>query len=573
MHDQTCSRKWQCKFRHTLDSDDENSIADSQSITESQSFSRDERQPNSTKFKRVAFQEDSPLNFVIERPPVMIKSRRQIKIVIVGETGAGKSTLINFIFTWAKKFTVKDFINRRKIAIKSLYYDGDGSTEADPSDQSQSQTQFCKLYNYELEIEGQDFIYDIVLMDTPGFGDVRGIEQDDKNEDEIIKSIKDAEKINAVLIVLNGSAARITHRTICLMSKLMNLLPDTFAENVYFLQTNVNKRPALDLSKCLQLQDINFAPKKENIFFIQNDAFTLDDEDFKDEIVQEQLQVTLKKCKQSLTNLFKLMESSALKDVDAFGDLKKLRDEMKLKLRTLVDLEVQAENESAELSKAAQMIAGAKDSIEALRSLKFDDVIYHEVIPTDNHNTICVHCKHACHLNCALDEIKDQGSEKIRGCIAFGKVTNELTCTECQHSYEYHVHLKVVYKAHNKKNTLIEENLKKIGELKEEYDRKEMLKTEIDKRIEDLNKKTEDLNKQTIELMADLKKVCGRFNYYTEVRSTVSMIEDHIQSYRAKYEASKSQADLINIHIYEGMRTKFNRILKFLISENSSQAV
>lgn len=49
-------------------------------------------------------------------------------------------------------------------------------------------------------------------MDTPGLGDVRGFEQDDKNADNILKTVASTPELNSIVIMINGSDGRITDR-------------------------------------------------------------------------------------------------------------------------------------------------------------------------------------------------------------------------------------------------------------------------------------------------------------------------------------------------------------------------
>ena len=49
-------------------------------------------------------------------------------------------------------------------------------------------------------------------MDTPGLGDTSGIDQDDKNIDNILDSITKTPQLNSIILMLNGSDARISER-------------------------------------------------------------------------------------------------------------------------------------------------------------------------------------------------------------------------------------------------------------------------------------------------------------------------------------------------------------------------
>jgi hypothetical protein len=49
-------------------------------------------------------------------------------------------------------------------------------------------------------------------MDTPGLGDTRGIDQDDKNIDNILQTITMTPELNAIVIMMNGTDGRLSER-------------------------------------------------------------------------------------------------------------------------------------------------------------------------------------------------------------------------------------------------------------------------------------------------------------------------------------------------------------------------
>lgn len=49
-------------------------------------------------------------------------------------------------------------------------------------------------------------------MDTPGLGDVRGIDQDDRNVDDILAAVSTTPELNAIVVMVNGSDGRISER-------------------------------------------------------------------------------------------------------------------------------------------------------------------------------------------------------------------------------------------------------------------------------------------------------------------------------------------------------------------------
>jgi GTP-binding protein EngB required for normal cell division len=125
-------------------------------------------------------------------------------VLVIGETGAGKSTFINI----ATNFFMKGSVDNLRIAIPtthhSINYGDTKHSETNVADKSQSQTNDSKEYPY---VDGND---KLVFIDTPGLGDTRGIAQDEKNMDIILKAAENARNFSAIVIIVNGQVARFT---------------------------------------------------------------------------------------------------------------------------------------------------------------------------------------------------------------------------------------------------------------------------------------------------------------------------------------------------------------------------
>ena len=94
--------------------------------------------------------------------------------MVVGATGAGKSTLINGMINYL--FGIKwgdDF--RYKLI-----------TDEGKQSQAVSQTEWISAYTFHWW-NSSPLPYTLTIIDTPGFGDTRGLERDQK----ITKQIKD----------------------------------------------------------------------------------------------------------------------------------------------------------------------------------------------------------------------------------------------------------------------------------------------------------------------------------------------------------------------------------------------
>ena len=168
-------------------------------------------------------------------------------ILLLGETGVGKSTFINALSNYLKFDTYEEaraegpvfsvptkfFITSKTKRQPEMIMLG----ASDPNEQhdklGQSVTQQCRTYSIATK---SDFQFKIT--DTPGFGDTRGRSVDDTNIDHILSTIRGIKKLNAVCILLKPNVARSDISFRSNLDRLFNLLPVNTRKNVLFCFTN-----------------------------------------------------------------------------------------------------------------------------------------------------------------------------------------------------------------------------------------------------------------------------------------------------------------------------------------------
>ena len=122
--------------------------------------------------------------------------------MVVGATGAGKSTLINGMVNYLLGVKFEDNFRFKII------------TEENEMHQSQAHSQTQKITAYTVYWhEGSPVNYDLIIIDTPGFGDTRGMKQDEliKGQIKDFFSMKEGiDQIHGVGFVIPSSLARLT---------------------------------------------------------------------------------------------------------------------------------------------------------------------------------------------------------------------------------------------------------------------------------------------------------------------------------------------------------------------------
>ena len=109
------------------------------------------------------------------------------KVLVIGETGSGKSTFINYLTNYFRGGSLQNV----KVAIPSKYRptitEQFAHCENNLRDTTQSKTDMCNQYIYIDSASPSQRQY--LFLDTPGLSDTRGAEQDNINMTKIIDGV------------------------------------------------------------------------------------------------------------------------------------------------------------------------------------------------------------------------------------------------------------------------------------------------------------------------------------------------------------------------------------------------
>ena len=151
----------------------------------------------------------------------------EFKILLIGETGSGKTSFLNLISNYAMIQTLG-----KQVDFDQFRQFNDIKLENAKEHQIESKTSDAKLYKVEFDKMS------IGIIDTPGFGDSRGIKEDKEHVKRIITTLKQEESINCVCLVINGRGSRMSATLKCVLSEITAILPRTVLNNVVIVFTN-----------------------------------------------------------------------------------------------------------------------------------------------------------------------------------------------------------------------------------------------------------------------------------------------------------------------------------------------
>ncbi|XP_031148257.1 uncharacterized protein si:ch73-170d6.2 [Sander lucioperca] len=426
-----------------------------------------------------------------------LKSNRTI--MVLGATGAGKSTLINGMINYILGVKWEDSYRFKLV------------DEGQLKSQAESQTSEVTVYKIYHQ-EGFEIDCSLTIVDTPGFGDTRGIKRDQMITEQL-RNLFSADcgvsEIDAVCFVAQAALARLTPSQKYVFDSVLSIFGKDVAENLRVLVTFADgQQPPV-------LEAINASgvpcPKTKgglpvhfkfnnSALFADNKSSAADSGDDEDEGGFDQMfwNMGIKSMKRFFVAL-NVIETKSLKMT------KEVLRERKQLENSVENVQEQVKVGLAKLEEIKETTGKLKEHEgEISRNEKFEfDVtitkpVQIDISGTGSYITNCQQCHVTCHHPCGIPNDADKA-----GCCAMG--TNGY-CTVCPNKCYWSVHYNQKYKW---KYIEVKEK-QTLQDLKEKYQKATKAKITVEELVDELKADYDNVQAKVVELMERSSKCLNR---------------------------------------------------------------
>ncbi len=347
-------------------------------------------------------------------------------ILMVGETGTGKTTLIN---------TMVNYFLGVKFEEREWYLIAEAEEVQRGTDQTDSQTSEITVY----EVFDKENPTSLTIIDTPGYGHTEGHEKD-KEVAEYLRKLFSNDGINfidAVCFVMKASQNRLSEKEHYIFHSVLSLFGKDIENNIVFLLTHSDGGPPTNALNAIKTAEIPCKINKYNepVHFLFNNQ----QKEKRDKRYEQNWERTWQMGEESTKEFLTLLEEKNGTSVQMTLDVLIERRRLEACVFNLKDRIFEKELKTQELTKIEEALRQNRDKIRKCENVVFTvERVYKEKVLIENEScwnrkaTCCSVCEENCH---------------VKGCwwaddLSWCEIMINNHCTVCSGRCHYSKHVK-----------------------------------------------------------------------------------------------------------------------------------
>ena len=423
-------------------------------------------------------------------------------VMLVGATGAGKSTLINGMVNYILGVDWEDDFRFKLIA-------DEGGTS-----QAHSQTKTITAYTIPHQ-QGSPFEHTLTIVDTPGFGEL----DSDRRIVEQIKTFfsipgkKGIDPIHGIGFVTQASMVRLTHTQKYIFDSILSIFGNDIEHNILLMITFAdNRKPAvLDAVKAARIPYTRF-------FKFNNSALFPEPPDAQSGNADGGLSDALywKLCMGSFDYFAKTLVTMQAQSLTLTREVLEERQQFETVMQSLqVQMKLWV-RKIAELKQEERCMEEIEAKIAANENftytVKTQKIVKHDLSGTGIHVMNCLNCNYTCHRNCAIT--KD--NETIK-CYAM----KDGWCTVCPKQCRWNRHVSNPWRFEVTEET--EERT--YDELKQRYDEATQAKSRVQVMVANIQATIRSTYDESVGLLVRARQTLQRLDEIALKPNPLSQVE------------------------------------------------
>lgn len=385
----------------------------------------------------------------IGQPPILVVEEKVL--MVVGATGAGKSTLINgmmnFIFgvEWKDDFRFKLIVDKVSTQTKSV-------------------TSEITAYTIH-HMDGARIPYSLTIIDTPGFGDTSGIERDKEITEQIKEFFSLAgnsgiSHLSGIGFVTQSALVRLTPTQQYIFDSILSVFGKDVAENIFVMVTfcDGQKPPVVTAIKDADIPCSEYFKFNNSALYADNcsEPGFIDDDNF-DEMFWK---MGVNSFKKFFVSFQKAKNVSLVMTKQVLTEREKLEAAvMGLQVQMsecLGKMEIIRQHKLVLIKYEAQITAN-QDFTFSIKTPYYETITLNKGTFVTN----CLHCHTTCHFPCGIPDNDDKWC-----CAAMSGNSSSATCSVCDNHCHWSRHKNTGERFELRYKTEIQNN----HDLKKKYD-------------------------------------------------------------------------------------------------------